>query len=98
MSGAPKGRLSADGQPNGSWEENRKFVLAALDAQMLNDERIAAELTAAIKEIRDEVHALRDVQVAIREDLAGLKVKAGILGGMAGALSSFLGHLLNRNP
>lgn len=84
--------------PNGSWEENRKFVLAALDAHMLNDERTASELNVTLRELRDEIHTLSEVQMSIREDLAGLKVKAGILGGMAGVVSSFIGHLLNRNP
>ena len=51
-----------------------------------------------LREISTELAVVRDTQTLIREDLAGLKVKAGILGGMAGAVSSFLGHLLNRTP
>ena len=46
--------------------------------------------------LRSEVAAIRDSQVNIREDIAGLKVRAGLIGGVAGAVSAFFGHLLGK--
>ncbi len=72
---------------DGDWEENRKFVLSALDAleermqrdfdrHMQNDERLADELNTTLRTMAAEI--------------ASLKVQAGVWGLAAGAIPALL--------
>lgn len=62
------------------WHEHRALVLHEL-----------SKLDGRITEVREDIRALSDHQTAIREDVAGLKVQAGVVGGIAGLVSSFIG-------
>lgn len=77
--------MSPSDNGNG-WSEYRLLVLQDL-----------ARLTEAISRLEEEIHALSEAQTNIREDLAGLKVRAGFFGGIAGALTSIASHLFNRS-
>ena len=46
-----------------------------------------------IQDLKDELKLIRETQVHIREDIAGLKALAGFIGGLAGAAASFIGRL-----
>lgn len=91
----------------GDWKEYRELVLHEMDrldkritadfrAHMANDERLAIELNETLRSLRLELSSLRESQTSIREDIAGLKVRAGLIGGVAGAVSSFVSHLLGK--
>ena len=86
------------------WPEYRKLVLHEIErldarittdfkAHVENDERLMGELNATLRELKEEIRLLRNSQINIREDIAGLKALAGFIGGLAGAVSSFIGRL-----
>lgn len=84
--------------PNGSWENNRKFILKEierLDDRLVLESKVRAEGDDAMAlELREMFRQLLEQQTRVREDIAGLKAQAGIIGGLAGAVSSFLGTLI----
>jgi hypothetical protein len=85
------------------WGQYRELVLSEfrrideritrdLAIHVQNDERLQEDLNQTLKEIRDELRLVQEKQSEIREDIATLKVKSGLIGGMAGAIASFAGH------
>lgn len=65
------------------WEEYRALVLHEIE-----------RLDNRMSEVHEDVRALRAEQAATREDVAGLKVQAGVTGGIAGLVSSFIGYFI----
>lgn len=51
-------------------------------------------IVSSLNEIKQEVKALRNRQMTIREDIAGLKIKSGIWGVIGGCIPTIVALLL----
>ena len=61
-----------------------------LETHMQNYELLASELRESLDRLHDELVSMRESLTKVREDVAGAKVGAGLIGGASGAISSFV--------
>ena len=50
-------------------------------------------ILSELSDIKTSLDKMQETQVSIREDIAGLKVKAAFIGAMAGSVASLLNRL-----
>lgn len=50
-------------------------------------------IMSELADLKYELRLLSESQIKIREDLAGLKALAGLIGGLAGSAASLIGRL-----
>lgn len=50
-------------------------------------------IMSELSDLKDELRSIRESQTSIREDIAGLKAVAGLIGGLTGAAATILGRL-----
>lgn len=75
----------ADTEQGNGWAEYKRLVLSEIE-----------DMNASLKDLKEEIASMHEHQTKIREDISSLKAQSGIIGGLAGAASSFLGTLISK--